>query len=163
MTSSCFYMGAHGSGYTYYYGDNCSGSTSCVNPSMLCAEGTTVGGSGCWGNGWGVTLNQSVDGADAGATVPTATGLTYDLDALPPGGMQIAVVAPSAPCSAPEGCCAVITTKSGTIPWSDFTAQCWSTTPGPSFDPAAGILQLNFQSNNAVPGAWRYCVLALSY
>jgi hypothetical protein len=168
-TSSCFFAGGKGSGYTYYYGDGCSGSASCVDTSALCAAGTTAASSTtCYGNGWGLTLNQDTAGADAGAPVLTSAGLSYAVTALPPGGLQISVIAASGACSAAAtagaGCCAKATGLSGSIPWSQFKYQCWSTAPGVSFSPANGIVNLNFQSTaTTTASSWNYCFTQLSY
>jgi hypothetical protein len=113
-------------------------------------------------------MNIDMNGNTVAAGKLGSAGLSYTLTALPPGGLQINLLAPSGPCSAAatgnDGCCAEVHSTSGTIPWGSFVYHCYGPPPNAAaFNPSDGLAAINFQSNNSTPGPWSYCVTSLQY
>lgn len=165
--SSCFYTGTGSAGgYAYYFGDTMS--TSCVNSDSLCGSGNVVMADSAYkyyGSGFGISLDQTSGGGDAGAYTSTASGLTWAVSGSAPS-FQISVVAASGPCATAAGCCYRPTGTSGTIPWGSFTTTCYNPgEAGAGFAASAGLLKINFQTSSNMTGAqtFNYCLTTLTY
>lgn len=136
--------------------------------TQLCGCGTDVAQNppsySYYGGGLGVNLNQmmatSATPPAMGAIAQSGTGVTYAVTSIPANGLRLQVV------DATTQYCAVLTAKSGMIPWSMFNTKCYDTTPDGTALPASDMItQIEFgvPSNGTAGAAWDFCVTALSF
>lgn len=164
-------------GYSLVYGDATAApactdgfpSTICLDSAALCATGQTGIASTppnvsspalCWGAEFGINLNQAVGSTTLGSYKPTGSGVTYALSALPSQTVHLQVTS--------EGggyYCAVITAVSGTVPWTDFYADCWNpaSSQGEGFTGPTPITAVTFViEDGASPESFSFCVNSIS-
>lgn len=159
------YQTTAGRGYAFTTTDG-NGSTACLAPTQLCAKGVAAQTSPTtYSTVWGVTVGLNVNGATGAASAGTLTlpgsGISYALSSLPAVGTGGAVRI-DVDHNGVEYC-AAITAASGTLPWSHFTAQCWTGTgaalTGP---PTATYVNVAVASATSGPEPFDFCITSLT-
>jgi len=164
LEDSCYQSSLGVGGYAYPLADT-GGSTACVVATQLCGIGTTAAlgsASQAWGSGIGLNVGQPPSLGVNAVVTPTASGLTYAVNALPANGLRIVLG------SAKDNVCYQIPQgggPSGTIAWSAFVTDCWDSPPdGLVFSPADGIADVQFVvPATSVPSDWDFCISSLSF
>jgi hypothetical protein len=132
---------------------------------------TTVTFSTNWGAGLGFSLNQTqgsgtvASGTPEAYTIPsTAKGISYSLSNLPTQGMRIILGNANPAGTSGQDYCAILTAKSGTIPWASFSTTCYNSTGTYLSAPPVGPTHIEFEvvaDTTVTP--FDFCVTELSF
>jgi hypothetical protein len=156
MAASVFGMG--GKAFSY---EDMGGSTSCVNASSFCGMGMDVADPPPYlnfGGGIGVNVDQAMGSKTVSSYTPTGSGIFYTVTGLPTSGLRIQVDNDGVTY------CAQLTAATGTVPWTDFSIDCFDAPPGAALTAAPLMSQVEFQVPSVATSAtWDFCVTALRF
>jgi hypothetical protein len=154
-------------GYGYSFSDGTS--ISCLNGSAFCGAGTIATANPptytLYGGGIGVNLNQASGTTTKMTMAATGSGITYALTNLPATPATVRLIVDNAGVDY----CNNITAATGTVTWSEFTPMCYNLPGGDAgaglAGPPATASHVQFQVNSSAtgPGAFNFCVTALSF
>lgn len=130
---------------------------------IICAEGTLGAAYEEWAMvGWNINQEVGEDGmgGDVLDMVPGGTGVTYSVENRSTTvGLRIQIQSTDE-----SSWCAAVDEPSGTIPWDEFTVDCWED-GGEVYDPSTPISQISVQAyspSNMKTSDFDYCVINLA-
>jgi hypothetical protein len=149
-------------GDVYAYDDGTS--TACVDSTALCVAGVTgAASSTVWGAGVNINLNQSMaSGSPPNPFTVTGTGIYYSVSTIPSQGLRLNIGNLSG--TSGTDYCTVLSTPSGTVPWSKFNTSCWDNSGTYLTDAPSGPLHVAFGvPATAAATPFSFCVDSVSF
>ncbi len=130
----------------------------------LCVSGTLGAAYEEWALvGWNIAQDidpETFEGGPVNAISPGGTGVEVAVINYGGSGLRVQIQTDE---NATESWCASVPPAGGTIPWSDFRKECW-TTGGEIYDgvtPISMVGVMTYAGSDTLPTAFDFCVLHL--